>query len=473
MYLPSIYRLFLCSFCLVVLLGQSLQAGAKSNTVVPVQQLSYKKVADAQTDTVPAVAHPDSIPYSADPSFGRELLRLPSTIFHTATIPFKWSIIWISEKQVLQKLSDVFLFDDGTAGFYPSFSVGGRTDFAAGVTYFDRDLFNSGHSLDFTTFYTDTENYKLSFNYKIPPTQSRRYQFKLKGNLRTNSDQDIFIGGNSRSDDLEADYQIEQYRLQTDVGYLPQKNVLITVTGGISHTVINDFSSFTESGEPIENFIYTNNFGFGTTTLANTGISATLDLRKADSENRNTNLVSTITTSYDFKQTKIRVYSGALFDAGINYYRSTTNSDYEFLYYFGGWQQFFPLPGLPDNRRLALRARLEKRYPLGNAAVPFFEQSILGDADNLRGYEQDRFRNLGSLLLTLEYRYPIWDTWDAVIFTDQGQVFNEFSQLGFNRFHGSVGTGLRFMTASDFLFRAEIAFSKEGSQGILGFNMNF
>lgn len=458
---------------MTLLSGNSLQAGAKSDTAIPVQPLSYDEITDAQIDTLPPAVHPDSIPYSADPSFGRELLRLPSTIFHTATIPLKWSIIWINKKQVLQELSDFFLFDEGTAGFYPSFSIGGRTDFAAGVTYFDRDLFNSNHSLDFTTFYTNTENYKLSFNYKIPPAQSRRYQFGLRGNLRTNNDQDIYIGGNSGSEDLEADYEIEQYSLQTDVGYLQQKNMLITVTGGISHTVINDFSSFTESGEPIETFIDTNNFGFGTTTLANTGISATLDLRKAESENKSTNLVSTVTTSYDFKQTKVRVYSGALFDAGINYYRSTTNSDHEFLYYFGDWQQFFPLPGFPNNRRLALRARLEKRYPLGDATVPFFEQSFLGDADNLRGYEQDRFRNLGSLLVTIEYRYPIWDTWDAVIFTDQGQVFNEFNQLSFDRFHGSAGTGLRFMTASDFLFRAEIAFSKEGAQGILGFNMNF
>ena len=128
---------------------------------------------------------------------------------------------------------------------------------------------------------------------------------------------------------------------------------------------------------------------------------------------------------------------------------------------------------MPPDRRLAFRARLEKRYPLGDDAVPFHEQSFLGDADNLRGYEQDRFRNLGSLLLTLEYRYPIWDTWDAVVFTDQGQVFNEFNQLPFDRFNGAVGTGLRFMTASDFLFRIEIAFSKEGTNSLLEFSTNF
>ncbi len=60
-----------------------------------------------------------------------------------------------------------------------------------------------------------------------------------------------------------------------------------------------------------------------------------------------------------------------------------------------------------------------------------------------------------------------------MLFTDQGQVFNKYNEIGLDRFHGSVGTGLRFMTASDFLFRVEIAFSKEGSRSLLEFSMNF
>lgn len=446
---------------------------AKPNAAPAVAPIAEEiNVTSFQGDTLPGPAHPDSIPYRTDPGFGRQLLKAPAAILHTAIMPLKWSIIWIHEKKVLRKLSDFFLNDEGTAGFYPSFSVGGRTDFAGGITFFDRNLFNTGHSLDFTTFYTNTKNYKLSFNYKIPPADGSRYQLDLRGNLRKNDDQDIFLGGNSGGQQ-EAEYKIEQYNTKADVGYLARNNLLTTIAGGISHTEVNDLSSFTETGEPIQDYIDPDGFGLERTVLANVGISATLDLRNADARNKQSNLVSTVTSSYDFNQTKIRVYSGALLDAGLSYYHSTNTNDYEFLYYYGDWQQFFPLPGLPNNRRLAFRARFEKRYPLSNASVPFFEQSILGDADNLRGFEQDRFRGLGLLLLTLEYRYPIWDTWDAVIFTDQGQVFNKFSQLDFDRFHGSVGTGLRFMTASDFLFRVEIAFSKEGSQALLGFNMNF
>jgi len=432
----------------------------------PVSRLYLKTV---RPDTV----HPDSIPYSVDPSLGRQLLKAPAVVLHTATLPLKWGIIWINESQVLPKLSNFFLNDEGTAGFYPNFSFGGRTAFAAGVTYFNRDVFGLGHSLDLNTFYTNRTNFKFGFNYKIPPDKNSRYQFDIRGGARKNGDQDIFLRGNDGPEDLEIEYGIENYNLQVDAGYLLRSNVLATLSNGIKHTNISNVSTRTETGEFVGGLVNSEGFGLGTITLANTGLSATFDLRNADSKNKNTNLVSTVTSSYDFKQTKTRIYSGALFDAGISYNRSINESTYEFLRYYGDWQQFLPLPGWPQNRRFALRARLEKRYPLGDGFVPFYEQSFLGDAGNLRGYEQDRFRNLGSLLLTLEYRYPIWDTWDAVVFTDQGQVFSEFNQIAFNRFNGAVGTGLRFMTASDFLFRVEIAFSKEGAQSLLQFSTNF
>ncbi|SMO51788.1 BamA/TamA family outer membrane protein [Fodinibius sediminis] len=425
-------------------------------------------------DTLPAAVHPDSIPYRAETGLGREILRIPASILHLAIMPLKWGVIWSQEYQVYDRLSDLFLNEERTAGFYPNFSVGGRTAFAAGITYFNRDVAGTGHSLDVNTFYTNAENFKLGVNYKIPPEQLQRYQLTFNGNMRLNDDQNIFLGGNSSSDDLEASYRIEHYSLQTEAGYLVTPGILAELTLGLTHAVIRDISMEAAEGEaPLPSALQSEGFGLGKATLLHTGLGMIADNRRALSRNTNDNLLSTITTSYDFKQTKIRVYSGSLFDLGVRYNRSTTGRDYEYLNYYGDWQQFFPLPGLPLDRRLALRARLQKRYPLGNSSVPFYEKSILGDAANLRGYRQDRFRDLGSLLLTLEYRYPIWDTWDAVLFTDQGQVFHNYRQIDLDQFHGAYGTGLRFMTASDFLFRVEIAFSREGTRSLMEFSMNF
>lgn len=448
--------------------GMSASSGVTSHISVSSQHFRQ-----GIQDTLPEPAHPDSIPYSARPSFGSKMLGLPATIFHTAVLPLKWGIIYFEENDVLTKISDFLLNEERNAGFFPNFSVGGRTDFAGGLTYFNRDVFNRGHSLDVNTFYTNSENFKLGLNYKIPINENRRHQFILDSSFRKNDDQDAFLGGNSSNNNLEADFAIERYDVQAEFGYLVRNDLLVFVGSGYKHTAVNDLDPFTETGVPVTNFIDPDRFGVGTFNLVNAGLSATFDRRIAGGQNTRENLVSTLTTSYDFIKSKIRVHSGFLFDAGLAYNSSTDSSDFEFFNYFGEGQYFFRLPGLSQNHRLAFRTRLEKRFALRDADVPFYEQSFLGDAMNLRGYEQDRFRDLGSLLLTLEYRYPIWDTWDAVIFTDQGQVFSDFRQLGFNRFNGAIGTGLRFMTSTDFLFRIEIAFSKEETQTLLEFSMNF
>lgn len=415
--------------------------------------------------------HPDSIPYEVSPTFGRRLLALPSDVFHLAILPVKWTTIWIEEKEVDQKLIDFFLSDDRSSGFYPNVSIGGRTDFAGGITYFDRDVFNRQHSLDFNVFYSGRTNLNAGLNYLIPPSVLRRYQINISAKMRSDDHENFFLGGNDGAKDSQFLYKIEEYKLQTEFGYLLLPNFFATVTGGIRHIAVYGSSNKILEAEEIP--LSDETPGYGLNTLFNSGISLTYDLRKSFYVNSNTNLLSRIATNWDFKQTKVGVYSGPLFDLGLSYFKHIGGNDYNFLKYYGEWQQFFPLPGLPENRRFAFRARLEKRYPLGDSTVPFFEESLLADADNLRGYAQDRFRDLGSLLFTLEYRYPIWDTWDAVIFTDQGQVFSKYSELSLNDFHGSIGTGFRFMTASDFLFRFEIGFSKETTRSLLSFTMNF
>jgi len=467
--------IFLSYFLSASLLPQNAFANEESKSSEFTSRLSISSPYSMHgiQDTLPEPAHPDSIPYSARSSLGSKMLGLPATIFHTAVLPLKWGIIYFEEKEVLTKITDFLLNEEGTAGFYPSFSVGGRTDFAGGITYFNRDIFSRGHSLDLNTFYTNRDNFKLGLNYKVPLSENRRNQFILNANFRKNDDQDVFLGGNRSDNELEAEFAIERYDVRAEFGYLLRPDLIASVSSGYKHTDVSDLDPFTETGVPVTDFIDPEKFGTGTVNLVNAGLSATFDRRIAGGQSTRENLVSNLTSSYDFIKSKIRVHSGFLLDGGLVYNRSTDSSDFEFFNYFGEGQFFLRLPGLSQNHRLAFRTRLEKRFAAGDADVPFYEQSFLGDAMNLRGFEQDRFRDLGSLLLTLEYRYPIWDTWDAVVFTDQGQVFSDFRQLGFDRFNGAVGTGLRFMTANDFLFRIEIAFSKEETQTLLEFSMNF
>ncbi len=77
------------------------------------------------------------------------------------------------------------------------------------------------------------------------------------------------------------------------------------------------------------------------------------------------------------------------------------------------------------------------------------------------------------LFFNFEYRYPIWDTWDAVLFLDEGQVYDDLSEISLDEFHTAVGTGIRFMSREGFLMRFEVARSSEQWRALFQIIPNF
>jgi outer membrane protein assembly factor BamA len=150
-----------------------------------------------------------------------------------------------------------------------------------------------------------------------------------------------------------------------------------------------------------------------------------------------------------------------------------TDDRFEYLRYDLEWHQFLPLPLLPDTRRLAIKTRLQKAEALSGKEVPFFDYPKLGSAIDLRGFRTDRFRDDGSLLVTVEYRYPLWDFADMVLFLDEGQVFSRFEDIALDKFKTGFGFGFHLISTSGFAFRSEFAFSRESSRVILSINPNF
>ena len=132
-------------------------------------------------------------------------------------------------------------------------------------------------------------------------------------------------------------------------------------------------------------------------------------------------------------------------------------------------QRFFTL--FYPNRILAFRARLEKAHPLGDdSMVPYSELTTLGGGQRLRGYRRGFFRGEGSLLFSAEYRYPIWDTWNAFLFWDEGQVFDAYDVLEMDRFEHSYGAGISVRTERAFLCGVRIARSEEEA-GLVGVSL--
>jgi hemolysin activation/secretion protein len=95
------------------------------------------------------------------------------------------------------------------------------------------------------------------------------------------------------------------------------------------------------------------------------------------------------------------------------------------------------------------------------------------DRSNVRGYDRERFRDLYSVVGSVEYRYPIYEYLatrvglDAFMFVDAGSVFGQ-EKLSLSPLHYSVGTGLRGAHETTLLFQATLGWSPEGIQLNLG-----
>lgn len=151
--------------------------------------------------------------------------------------------------------------------------------------------------------------------------------------------------------------------------------------------------------------------------------------------------------------------------------KTSSGKDYGYTQYQIDLQQFIPL--FAPLRTLAIRGYLEKLDRLNDEAIPFYKFPILDKNHALRGFDRRRFADEGALLFNVEYRYPVWDTWEGVIFLDEGQVFKNYRDITLGAFHYSAGTGVRITTKDRFLFNLQTGFGDEGAEFLLQLEQEF
>ena len=397
------------------------------------------------TDHTDQYEDPNLVPYRSRKNPLGHALSFPATLWRVLWYPLGETTIWAEQNHIHQQVASFFLNDDLTGGFFPIVNVGGNMGFAAGLMAFHSNLFNQGKSVNFDFLFGSLDDNYTTLTYSDKTFLGSSAQFQLTGRFVSDSDENHFIGGNENTEDDETSYDIEEGKIQIAFGFNPSKAINGQIMTNVRHV---DIAAGGGKGGDI---FPTDIDGFGTAKLWTIGSSATLDLRKGWP----------------------RTLSGALVKFGYQFNTQISGDHYQYQLYFTELQHFLSIPLLAKNRRFSVRGRLEKLDTISDKEIPFYELRLLGDADNLRGFEQNRFRARGSLLFNIEYRYPIWDTWDAVVFLDEGQVFDRFQEVRLDRFNRSVGGGLRFMTRSGFLFRFEVGLSDEKTQVFLRLKPNF
>lgn len=128
--------------------------------------------------------------------------------------------------------------------------------------------------------------------------------------------------------------------------------------------------------------------------------------------------------------------------------------DFDFLSAELSHAHFLPVT---DRSTLALYGELGWLSPYGGSSqTPLGERFLLGGDDTLRGFERDKVgprdaegRYLGGdalLLLSAEYRFPLYKRLQGAVFYDTGNVWEDWSDADMGELRSAAGAGLRFIT---------------------------
>lgn len=94
------------------------------------------------------------------------------------------------------------------------------------------------------------------------------------------------------------------------------------------------------------------------------------------------------------------------------------------------------------HRQDVIALHLVTRFASGN--VPIGELSLLGGAENARGYQEGRYRDFNMITTQVEYRWQVGERIGMVFFAETGDVFNHSEELSTKNLKYGVGTGIRF-----------------------------
>lgn len=383
----------------------------------------------------------DTTPYESNKTIGGHLLSLPSYLFQSAVYPIEFAFK-STETTVLPYLLE---YELGDYGVFPLFELGGATGYSYGVLMFHNRPFYSNHSIRIEALFGSSEYNDFDLEYNINRFLSEKGRLKFEATYGNRPDR-TFLFGNDVSYSERSFFDREDIEAAVSYSYSMTDRTVLSFNTDYLRRKITRSDRVTEGNFP----------AFPGEFLANSALLST-----------------GVMFAFDNAWGVPRINRGHRLITDLQWSRSLTNDLHHYINYRVEWNQFIPIPFLPDNRRLALKGELRKVEALGNKEIPFFENPRLGSARDLRGFSTDRFRDTGSLLFTLEYRYPLWDFSDIVLFVDEGQVFNHYSEIGMKDFHNSYGFGFHLISSKGFAFRSEFAFSRETSRFILLISPNF
>lgn len=301
------------------------------------------------------------------------------------------------------------------------------TDFIKGKFYYSTNDYQS-YKLEtrLERLFTDRLGLDLYFRYKKRPRES-------------------FYGvGMDSREDKEASYTLENTEFKVEVPFRTLGKVYFSLIGGYQVTNLYDGRDPDLVGD-LDSIFADTDFALA---------AGRLDAVR----------YTTVGASFEFdgRDSRGQPSKGThVYTRYMRYFGSGRSQKEDFSQYTVDLRQYL---NIWRKRVLAVRAYLQ-RIDANEAnirATPIYLSSALGGKDALRGYSRGRFIDNDLAMISVEYRYPIFETFDAFLFLDEGRVYEKMTDEEF--FAGwkySVGFGIRIWNPRTVITSFQVARSDE------------
>ncbi len=141
--------------------------------------------------------------------------------------------------------------------------------------------------------------------------------------------------------------------------------------------------------------------------------------------------------TYDSRDNVVNAYEGSLFEVSAYYFDDNLGGNFSYFNLnavFSTYKEVF--------KHHVVGVHLLSRTNFGG--VPFLDMAKAGGDEILRGYAANRYRDHHFAGMQVEYRFPVWWRFGAVVFAGAGDVMRSPVDLSLNRLKYSFGGGFRF-----------------------------
>ncbi len=423
-----------------------------------------------------STAQPDTTAYRTHVN---PILSLPRLAWELATYPVGKFVIYAEHHDIKAQLYDFFINESGTFGILPQIQLGGETGTGGTLRIFALSRSRQGPALDARLTYSGARGQQGQLVIGHPAAFGSEHGFiRLEGDVLNTYHADASINGalhDNPARSLEIFCSDSFFRIgwRQHIGLKAETDPNVELELWAGHAML-DFDARTGGNEPLTDPDVTSEarklVGIGRTfSYARVGGRLTFDQRDYRAP-----IKTQPHPLYEHMIGQYAVRVGGM----IHHLRDRSYPRRGFLFEMSGeWarggdrvqfargrtelQAYLPL--FRKGQVLALRGKVEKIHVPKGSLVPFTDLITLGGAEDARGFRRANFRGLGSLVLNVEYRYPIWDSWNAFLFWDEGQVFDALSDASIDGFHTSYGGGISMRAARRLLAKLQIGHSRENN----------